>query len=58
MSEDCREKCKEIQWAKIVGLRNIIAHDYGDILTVRIWKIVTENVKELRDNLKLKIGTE
>jgi uncharacterized protein with HEPN domain len=27
VSKDCREECKEIQWAKIVGLRNIIAHD-------------------------------
>ena len=58
VSEDCRKECKNIQWAKIVGLRNIIAHDYGDILTVRIWKIVTENVKELRDILKSKIETE
>ena len=58
VSKNCREECEEIQWAKIVGLRNFIAHDYGDILTVRIWKIVTENVKELRDILKSKIEAE
>src|SRR6056297_1078636 len=58
VSKDCREEGKEIQWAKIVGLRDIIAHDYGDILTVRIWKIVTENVRELRDILKSKIEAE
>jgi uncharacterized protein with HEPN domain len=55
VSSKCREECKEIEWSKIIGLRNIIAHDYGDILTVRIWKIVSENVKDLVKMLESKL---
>jgi uncharacterized protein with HEPN domain len=37
----------EIPWKQIIGLRNIIAHDYGEILVVRVWKIATVNVTQL-----------
>jgi hypothetical protein len=28
-----------IPWGKIIGLRNKLAHDYGEILAERIWNI-------------------
>jgi len=39
-------------WNKITGLRNIIAHEYGEILTERIWLVVQKKIPELHDKLK------
>jgi uncharacterized protein with HEPN domain len=43
---------KTIPWKSIIGLRNIIAHDYGDVLIDRIWKIAKDSVPELNKNLR------
>jgi uncharacterized protein with HEPN domain len=37
----------EIAWRNITGLRNILAHEYGEIKVDRIWLIATTNVVEL-----------
>jgi uncharacterized protein with HEPN domain len=34
----------EIPWGDIVGQRNVIAHEYGDIDTTRIWDVVTNRL--------------
>jgi uncharacterized protein with HEPN domain len=31
----------------MVGLRNILAHEYGEVLVERIWLIATENMPQL-----------
>ena len=38
---------KNIPWKNIIGLRNKLAHDYGDILAERIWKISRYSIQEL-----------
>ncbi len=47
LSADFTEANHDIPWHMIVGLRNIIAHEYGEILVDRIYKIARENVPEL-----------
>jgi uncharacterized protein with HEPN domain len=37
----------EIPWAQIVGQRNVLAHEYGEILVERIWLTVTKSLPEL-----------
>ena len=37
----------EIPWRPIIGLRNILAHEYGEIKADRIWFIATRDVVEL-----------
>jgi uncharacterized protein with HEPN domain len=37
----------EIAWRNITGLRNILAHEYGEIKIDRIWLIATTSVVEL-----------
>ena len=36
-----------IPWAQIIGLRNKLAHDYGDILAKRIWDISRTSIPAL-----------
>ena len=42
----------EIPWQKMVALRNILAHEYGEIRLDRIWAICIGNIPELRDQLE------
>lgn len=44
----------DIPWSKIIGLRNKIVHDYGEILTDRIWLIASKSIPELIDLLDSK----
>ena len=47
VSQSFQESHPEIPWKRIVGLRNILAHEYGEILVERIWRVAIKNVPEL-----------
>jgi len=51
LSEKCRDDNPEIPWKLLVGLRNIIAHDYGEVLSERIYKIAHEQINELKQGI-------
>lgn len=37
----------EIPWKGIAGQRDVLAHDYGDIILEKIWVIATRRIPEL-----------
>ena len=39
----------EMSWDKIIGFRNIVAHDYGSIDLEIVWTIISKNIPELRN---------
>jgi uncharacterized protein with HEPN domain len=47
ISIETQNSLKNIPWKNIIGLRNKLAHDYGEILAGRIWKISKESLQEL-----------
>ena len=47
VSPEFQQEHPEIAWRNITGLRNILAHEYGEIKIDRIWLIATTNVVEL-----------
>ena len=47
-----RDAHPEIPWRQIIGQRNVLIHEYGEIKQERIWKVVRENVPQLIDLLK------
>lgn len=47
ISEPFRVGHPEIPWRRIIALRNILAHDYGEIKHERIWALVREGIPEL-----------
>ena len=47
ISKETQEILKAIPWANIIGLRNKLAHDYGEIFAERIWAISKTSVQEL-----------
>lgn len=37
----------EIPWQALVAQRNVLAHEYGDIEHIRVWKVVTAHIPTL-----------
>lgn len=51
ISRDTQEAISEIPWGLIIGLRNKLAHDYGEILTERIWDISQKHIRPLKKSI-------
>lgn len=51
LSKDFTESKPGIPWKQIIGLRNIIAHDYGEVLVERVWFTIKNHVGNLRDDI-------
>jgi uncharacterized protein with HEPN domain len=56
VSEELKYENSQIPWKRIIGLRNVLAHEYGEILIDRIWNICQSSIPELLKTInKLKI---
>ncbi len=51
ISPQFRKKHPEINWKRLVELRNVIAHEYGETLMNRIWTASTDGLAELIETL-------
>ena len=47
VSQAFRESIPDIPWRAIIALRNVIAHEYGDIRYERLWSLCTEQLAVL-----------
>ncbi len=47
LEDSFKNKHSSILWRRIIGLRNILVHDYSDIDVKLIWHIITVDIKEL-----------
>lgn len=52
VSSSLRNAHPEIPWRQIIGQRNVLIHEYGEIKQERIWKVVEENIPQLIKLLK------
>lgn len=52
LSEDFKNSNSHIEWAKIKGLRNIIAHDYFGIDIEEIWQIVQGKIPDFKKHIE------
>jgi uncharacterized protein with HEPN domain len=52
ISAALKEKNPHIPWEAIIGQRNILAHEYGEILVERIWLVAKKNIPELIKHLE------
>ena len=51
VSPQFRQAHSDIPWAGIIGQRNVLAHEYGDIQLDRIWRVATNRLPQLIDAL-------
>jgi len=47
ISKETQRLFQSIPWQYIIGLRNKLAHDYGEILVKRIWDITRKPIDDL-----------
>ena len=47
VSEACRATQPAIPWVQMIGQRNVLAHEYGEIRHERIWLVATRRIPEL-----------
>ena len=55
LSDTFKNSHPEIPWHEIVGLRNMLVHDYGKIETKRMWDTITSDFPALNDFCKSQI---
>lgn len=48
LSADFRREHDEIPWSKIIGMRNVMIHDYADIDYDIAWVVVTKDILDLQ----------
>jgi len=54
LSSQTKEKYNYIDWGKIKGVRNLIAHDYFGVDAEEIWQIAKSHINKLkRDILRI-----
>ncbi len=47
VSNELREAHPEIPWHAIIGQRNILAHEYGEVRHEKVWGVATDRIPEL-----------
>ncbi len=46
--DEIREEYSNVPWKRIIGLKNIVIHEYFGVDFENIWKIITENIPETK----------
>ncbi len=52
VSRAVQEDHPEVPWRRIIGLRNVLAHEYGEIKHDKMWIVATEAIPALIDTLE------
>jgi uncharacterized protein with HEPN domain len=52
ISDNLKKEHSEIEWIKIKGFRNIVAHDYFGIDAEEVWQIVKNKIPSLKSDIK------
>jgi len=46
---DLRGKYPDIPWQQIAGMRDVLIHEYAQVSVDRVWKVVTDHIKPLKE---------
>ena len=52
LTESVRARAPEVPWAKIIGMRHILVHDYFGIDTDIVWDVVERDLPGLKQQLE------
>ena len=55
---DFRERHAEVEWADIVGFRNIVVHEYFSVSGPIVWVTATQDVPNLRCRISRILAAE
>ena len=57
LPEAVRAQAPAVPWAKIIGMRHILVHDYFGIDTAVVWAVVERDLPELRRQIEDLLAT-
>ncbi|MCL4555212.1 MAG: DUF86 domain-containing protein [Actinobacteria bacterium] len=57
LPEDVRALAPDIPWPKIIGMRNVLVHDYFEIDTDTVWDAASRDVPALKPALERLLRT-
>ncbi|MCF6246257.1 MAG: DUF86 domain-containing protein [Desulfobacula sp.] len=52
LTEEFIEQNKHVDWFKIRGFRNIVAHNYLGIDAEEVWQIISTHLPNLKEEIK------
>jgi uncharacterized protein with HEPN domain len=52
VSEDFRNTHPDIPWRPIIAQRNILTHEYGEVIEEKIWRVATRHIHALIEQLE------
>jgi uncharacterized protein with HEPN domain len=53
LSDEFKKNHSKIEWVKIKGFRNIVAHDYFGIDAEEVWQIIKSKIPKLKADLQI-----
>ena len=56
VSEDTRLRAPQIPWSLIVGMRHILAHNYGAVNLDKVYEVVKERLPKLLPQIRVLIS--
>jgi uncharacterized protein with HEPN domain len=51
VSDDTKAKFSTIEWAQIVGMRNVFVHEYFGVDSSLVWEIIKNDLPELKEKV-------
>ncbi|MBD3215853.1 MAG: DUF86 domain-containing protein [Candidatus Lokiarchaeota archaeon] len=52
LPDNCKTQYKHIPWRKIIGLRNIVLHEYSNVDLEIIWDVINKNIPKTKNQIK------
>ncbi len=52
LSKSLKARFSDVQWAQIVGMRNVFAHEYFGIDSNLVWEIIQHDIPELKEKIQ------
>ena len=51
LSTELKSRFSTVEWAQIVGMRNVFAHEYFGIDSSLVWEIIKNDIPDLREKI-------
>ena len=51
LSDEAKDRERELPWRKLRGFRNVVVHEYADVNLSIVWDVVENHLHELLDGL-------